>query len=84
MTLPASMYFDPQVYEDEQEKIFQNSWQFVAHGAEVAEPGQYITAEIAGQRAFVIRGDDGELGAYFNVCRTGATRCSAGRAPWAA
>jgi len=67
-TLPATMYFDPQVYTEEQEKIFQNSWQFVAHGAEVVSPGQYVTAEIAGQRIFVIRGDDGELGGYFNVC----------------
>ena len=67
-TLPATMYFDPLVYAEEQEKIFQNSWQFVAHGAEVVSPGQYVTADITGQRIFVIRGDDGELGGYFNVC----------------
>lgn len=67
-TLAATYYTDPEVYADERRKIFHQSWQYVAHVSEVAEPGQYVTAEIAGQRIFVMRSAEGELRSFFNVC----------------
>lgn len=68
-TLAASMYTDPAVFAEEKERIFWRTWQFVGHESEVAERGSFVTADIAGQRVFIIRSDDGELRAFFNVCQ---------------
>lgn len=68
-TMPARMYWDPDVLEDERRAIFDKHWLTVAHRSELAEPGAYVTAEILGQRIFVIHGRDGELRAFYNVCQ---------------
>lgn len=68
-TLAANMYIDPAVLVAERERIFWRSWQFVGHASEVTAPGSFVTADIAGQRVFVIRSKDGELRAFFNVCQ---------------
>jgi choline monooxygenase len=68
-TLPASWYTDPAVHAAERTAIFGRSWQFVGRTEQVAEPGQYVTADVAGEPVLAVRGDDGELRAFFNVCR---------------
>ncbi len=68
-TLPASWYTDPAVLAAERSHVFGNSWQCVGRTEQVAEPGQFVTADIAGEPVIVVRGDDGELRAFFNVCR---------------
>jgi len=68
-TLAASAYVDPAVLAVERERIFWKTWQFVGHASEVGASGSYVTADIAGQRVFVIRSQDGELRAFFNVCQ---------------
>ncbi len=68
-TIPAERYFCPDELEAEKKAIFQKSWMIVGHASELAEPGQYVTAEIAGQHVFVARGKDGELRGFFNVCQ---------------
>lgn len=68
-TLSASLYFSPETLREETAKIFLKSWIYVAHGSELSGAGQYVTAEIAGQRVYVIRTGAGELKAFFNVCQ---------------
>lgn len=67
--MAAAMYTDPAVLAAERERIFWRTWQFVGHASDVASPGAFITADIAGQRVFVIRTSDGELRGFFNVCQ---------------
>ncbi len=67
-TMAATMYTDPEVAAHERRAIFADSWQWVGHGSDAAEPGQYFTATIADERIFVIRDNEGELRAFFNVC----------------
>ena len=67
-TLPASYYVDPDILRREQDAVFAEHWIWVGHRSEVAEPGQYLTADVAGQRVFVIRSNDGVLRSFFNVC----------------
>jgi len=67
-TLPASVYTDESVLDQEQEHIFQHSWQYAGSAEAVSERGEYFTASIAGRELFVIRGDDGALNAFYNVC----------------
>lgn len=67
-TLPASTYVDPAVLEAEKEELFFRGWHFVGHAGRLAEAGQYVTTSIFDQDIFVIRGFDGELRAFYNVC----------------
>ncbi|HZL84643.1 MAG TPA: aromatic ring-hydroxylating dioxygenase subunit alpha [Candidatus Krumholzibacteria bacterium] len=67
-TIPAPWYVDPRVYDLERRSVF-GGWQMVGRLDQVAEPGQYFTAEVAGEPLVVVRGRDGVLRAFFNVCR---------------
>ncbi len=68
-TLPSYLYTDPDVYEIEKEKIFYRSWQYVAHKSSFNNPGDYVTVKICDQNLFVMKGGDGELRAFYNVCQ---------------
>jgi choline monooxygenase len=68
-TIPAAWYIDPRILELESRTTFANSWQLIGRADQVREPGQYLTAEIAGEPILVIRGNDGVLRGFFNVCR---------------
>jgi len=68
-TIPSSWYTDTRVAELERRTVFSRSWQPVGRAAEVAKPGQYLTAEVAGEPVVVVRGRDGVLRGFFNVCR---------------
>jgi Rieske 2Fe-2S family protein len=70
------------VLEAEVDRIFSRSWQFAGHVGDLPEAGNYITARAGDQPVLVLRGDDGELRAFRNVCRhrgsellTGSGRC---------
>ena len=68
-TLPAPYYLDPRVLERERAATFSRNWQLVARTDQLAASGRYVTAEIAGEPVVVVRGADGVLRAFFNVCR---------------
>ena len=66
---PPAMYTSTDVYELERELVFARSWIAVARHDQLAEPGAFVTAEIAGEPVVVVRGRDGALRAFPNVCR---------------
>jgi choline monooxygenase len=81
-TLPACWYHEPAVYAREREAIFRRHWWPLAREAEFAAPGAYAAGEIAGWPVFVIRGRDGALRGFHNVCRHRAgplVRAASGR-----
>ena len=45
----ASLYTNPQIFEEELEKIFYRVWVFVGHDSEVPNPGDYVTRQIGRQ-----------------------------------
>ena len=67
-TLPAYYYYDPDIFAAEKEQIWCKSWQYVGYLGDIAEPGDYITANILDQLIFVTRAAPGELRAFYNVC----------------
>ncbi|MFB3117902.1 MAG: Rieske 2Fe-2S domain-containing protein, partial [Myxococcota bacterium] len=73
-TLPAWVYRNPEFYELEREHIFKRGWLMVGHVSQVPNPGDYMTLDAVGERAVVIRGKDGVLRAFHNVCRHRASR----------
>jgi choline monooxygenase len=68
-TIPGSWYVDPRVAELERRAVFGGTWQVVGRKEQVARPGEFITVDVGGERIVVVRGQDGVLRAFFNVCR---------------
>ena len=68
-TLPSRYYLDADVFEREKETIFYRNWHYVCHASEVGDRGDYVTTRVADEQLFVIRGEDGELRGFYNVCR---------------
>jgi choline monooxygenase len=68
-TLPAQLYTDPAVFTGEKEKIFARTWQVVGHASQLQSPGDYFTTELAGEPLLFVRGADGRLRGFYNVCR---------------
>ncbi len=68
-TIPSSWYTDKEFYELELKTVFSHSWQLAGRLDQVAEPGQYVTSDIAGEPVVIVRGNDGVLRGFFNVCR---------------
>ncbi len=68
-TVPARWYTDPAMLASERSKVFGRTWQAVGHAADVAAPGRYLAADIAGEPVLVTRTKDGQLHAFSNVCR---------------
>ena len=74
MKIPASAYADPEQYRKEIERIFLASPILVALTAEVREPGDYVAFDLVGRPLLIVRGDDGQIRTFLNVCRHRAPR----------
>jgi len=68
-TIPSSWYTDERVFELERQTVFGSSWQVAARLDQVRNPGHYMTTEIGGEPIVIVRGSDGELRGFYNVCR---------------
>ncbi|MDE2109470.1 MAG: aromatic ring-hydroxylating dioxygenase subunit alpha, partial [Gammaproteobacteria bacterium] len=69
VTLPAYTYANPEFHAFETRAIFSHTWQLIGRAAEVQIPGDYLVAEIAGKPVIAVRGNDGVLRGFFNVCK---------------
>ena len=67
--LDPTFYTDPLVHQRELNTIFQRTWQYAGHVSDLPDPGSYVTAYSGNQPVLVLRGADGELRAFRNVCR---------------
>ncbi len=63
-------YYDPEWWELERKAIFMRTWLHVGHVCEIPEPGSFIKREIEFARAslLIVRGKDGAVRAFHNVC----------------
>jgi choline monooxygenase len=68
-TLPSHLYTEAEAFAAEKERIFARSWQVVGHRDQVAKPGDYFTIELVGEPLLIVRGADGNLRGFYNVCR---------------
>jgi choline monooxygenase len=68
VTLPAAVYFSPEIYRLEQQKVFGKYWYYVGHLSQLGEPGSYLTVEIAEQPLVILRNKTGELRGFYNIC----------------
>ena len=72
--LPAWTYVDDDFFALERAKIFAPSWQIICHESDIADKGAYATLNFMGRLIMLVRGDDGAVRAFRNVCRHRAAR----------
>jgi glycine betaine monooxygenase A len=73
-SLPGDFYSNDLIYQAELERIWCSGWLFVGHTCEVPQAGDYFTFSIGDDSLIVIRDDDGEIHALWNVCRHRGTQ----------
>ena len=82
--LPSRVFHDQDVFDYELNAWFAGGWVSVGREEDAQQPGEYFLATVAGENLIVVRGNDGVLRAFYNVCRhRGATIAEeqCGRAP---
>jgi Rieske 2Fe-2S family protein len=73
-TLPQRYFVSPTIFAKEQDKIFSRQWVLVGHQSQIAEAGDYFTAEVAGERLIIVRDKHGAIHGFYNVCRHRGSR----------
>ena len=68
-SLDQRFYTDKDVYELELERIISRNWILAGHVSELAEPGDFKVLNVAGESAIIVRGEEGDIKAFANVCR---------------
>ena len=68
-SLKADAYTDDKWFNIDQKEIIAKSWQWVCHVEKLREAGSYTTIDIAGHPIAIVRNKDGELNAFYNVCK---------------
>jgi len=70
------VYYDPEIFREEMEKIWHREWVYVAHESEVPEPGDYVTRQIGLQPVIVSRDENHKVHLLLNRCmHRGNTVC---------
>ena len=73
-TLPQKYFVSPEVFAEEQEKIFSKQWVLVGHQSQLKKSGDFFLATIAGESLIVVRDQKSEVRGFYNVCRHRGTR----------
>ena len=68
-SLEARYYTDPAIFRKETDGLLARTWQYAGHVSQVEQAGDYFTFEVAGDSLFCLRGRDGELRSFYNVCQ---------------
>jgi phenylpropionate dioxygenase-like ring-hydroxylating dioxygenase large terminal subunit len=67
--LPGWTYHSKALFELERSEIFLRSWQVAGHVNDIPAPGDWVTFDLLGERAMIVRGRDGVIRAFHNLCR---------------
>ena len=73
-TLPREYYVSPEIFAREAERIFAQRWLLVGREEQISGAGDYFLADPAGESLIIVRGQDGQVRALYNVCRHRGTR----------
>jgi len=73
-TLAQQYFVSPEVFAEEQDRIFSKQWVLVGHQSQLAEAGDYFVANVASESLIIVRDKCGKLHGFYNVCRHRGTR----------
>lgn len=66
--LDNRIYLDPDIFAEERRRIFERAWNFVCLASEAPNPGDFRVVTVAGHSLLIVRGEDGRLRAFYNIC----------------
>ena len=72
--LPAWSFFNNEMFEAEKDLLFRRHWQLICHSNDIPNAGDFVTWNLIGERALVIRGKDGKIRAFHNLCKHRGSR----------
>jgi glycine betaine catabolism A len=72
--LPGACYTAEAVHAVEQERLFPAAWLALAREADLPAAGSFVTRVLGRERILIVRGEDGKLRAFYNVCRHRGSR----------
>ena len=67
--LPSWVYADAALLAAEREQLLRPAWQLLGHARELRAAGDFVAADLAGERVMVVRGERGRVHALRNTCR---------------
>src|SRR5580765_4541698 len=67
--LPARFYVEPAMAGMDRRAIFDRAWQLVAHVSQLRGAGDHVVADLGGLPVLAVRGEDGDIRVFHNVCR---------------
>jgi Phenylpropionate dioxygenase and related ring-hydroxylating dioxygenases, large terminal subunit len=73
-SLPQKYFVSPEVFADEQHKIFAEEWLLVGHQSQIPNAGDFFVATIANESLIVVRDQQSQIRAFYNVCRHRGSR----------
>src|SRR5579862_659946 len=74
LTLPGRYYTSDEVYLLEQERVFRRRWICAGREERIGSPGDYFVRNLGTESIIFVRGKDGAIRAFHNVCRHRGTR----------
>jgi len=77
--LPGWSYHSQALFELERDHLFLTHWQVAGHVNDIPAPGDWFAFDLLGERAVVMRGHDGQVRAFHNLCRHRGARVVDGR-----
>ena len=69
VTLPKEAYFDQDFFDLEKQEMWFKTWHYAGWVGELKNVGDYITASLFEQDVIIIRGSNGQLAGFYNVCQ---------------
>jgi len=67
--LDQRFYTDPDIYQLELDRILTRNWIMAGHASQIPDAGDFLVFRLANESAIIVRGEDGEIRAFANVCR---------------
>jgi len=73
-SLQQALYNDEAAFRHDMATVFTRNWVLAGHAAQAPKPGDYFLVDIAEESIIIVRGNDGQLRAFANVCRHRGSR----------